>query len=101
VLSFVREVNESLPPNVDCVMVFQKMLANALLIHERAIRTAEIMEKRIGDHRDDLRVIRGHRRKGQANIVIGATSNRHAITVQQNLARAAIRLMNHQFCHVD
>jgi hypothetical protein len=101
VLSFVREVNESLPPNVDCVVVFQKMLANALIVHERAIRTAEVVKKRIGDHRDDLRVIRGHRRKGKANIVIGATSNCDAITVQQNLARAAIRLMDYQFRHDD
>jgi hypothetical protein len=101
VLGFVCEVNEALPPDVDPVVVFQKMLVNAFTVHQRSIRTPQIMQKRIGNHGDDLRVIRGHRRKRQANIVIGATSNRDAITVQQNLARAAIRLMNDQFRHDD
>jgi len=101
VLGFVREVNEALPPDVDPVVVFQKMLVNPFTVHQRSIRTPQIMQKRIGNHGDDLRVIRGHRRKREANIVIGATSNRHAITVQQNLARTAIRLMNQQFRHVD
>ena len=93
------QVDERVPADVDLVVIAQEVLGDRLAVDERAVGAAEVLEERVVEDRHDRGMLAAHRGIRQADVVVGAAADRHALRSSGISRRRAVGKAEHELAH--